>query len=157
MKYSRLTKEQLEELHPEFINFLATQSIDKKEWDEIKENRPDVALEEIDVFSDIIWERALQNVKYVDHFTEQYIFLFECFEIHLESIVIQIKNTEIDLQTSEGIEWLSENLYKETVEIQKGKKPVGEYRNEAIFELIQNGGMISKGELYTKIKTLLAL
>jgi hypothetical protein len=34
MKYARLTKEQLEELHPEFINFLATQSIDKKEWDE---------------------------------------------------------------------------------------------------------------------------
>ncbi len=27
MKYTRLTKEQLEELHPEFINFLATQSI----------------------------------------------------------------------------------------------------------------------------------
>jgi len=27
MKYARLTKEQLEELHVEFINFLATQSI----------------------------------------------------------------------------------------------------------------------------------
>ena len=40
MKYARLTKEQLEELHPEFITFLATQSIDKKEWDEIKQNKP---------------------------------------------------------------------------------------------------------------------
>ena len=38
MKYARLTKEQLEELHPEFTNFLATQSIDKKEWDELKAN-----------------------------------------------------------------------------------------------------------------------
>ena len=33
-KYSRLTKEQFEELHEEFINFLATQSITGKEWDE---------------------------------------------------------------------------------------------------------------------------
>jgi hypothetical protein len=40
MKYKRLTKEQFEALHMEFANFLATQSIDKKEWDVIKaENR----------------------------------------------------------------------------------------------------------------------
>ena len=52
MKYARLTKEQLEELHPEFTKFLATQSIDKKEWDELKNNKPEVALQEIDVFSD---------------------------------------------------------------------------------------------------------
>ena len=32
MNIENLTKEQLEELHPEFINFLATQSIDKKEY-----------------------------------------------------------------------------------------------------------------------------
>ena len=31
-KYSRLTKEQFEELQEEFINFLATQSITGKEW-----------------------------------------------------------------------------------------------------------------------------
>ena len=36
MKYSRLTKEQFEELHQEFINFLATQSITAEEWKEIK-------------------------------------------------------------------------------------------------------------------------
>ena len=39
MKYTRLTKEQFEELHKEFINFLATQSITAKEWDEIKANK----------------------------------------------------------------------------------------------------------------------
>ena len=31
MKYTRLTREQFEELHPEFINFLATQSITAEE------------------------------------------------------------------------------------------------------------------------------
>ncbi len=35
-KYSRLTKEQFEELHQEFINFLATQSITGEEWKQIK-------------------------------------------------------------------------------------------------------------------------
>ena len=53
MKYRRLTKEQLEELHPEFINFLATQSITAEEWDTLKKEKPEVAEEEIDVFSDL--------------------------------------------------------------------------------------------------------
>ena len=43
MKYTRLTKEQLEELHPEFINFLATQSITAEEWKAIKAHKPQVA------------------------------------------------------------------------------------------------------------------
>ena len=76
MKYARLTKEQLEELHPEFITFLATQSIDKIEWDDIKKNRPHLAEQEIDLFSDVIWDKALTNVSYIDHFSKNYIFLF---------------------------------------------------------------------------------
>ena len=36
MKYRLLTKEQFESLHQEFAIFLASQSIDVKEWDEIK-------------------------------------------------------------------------------------------------------------------------
>ena len=75
MKYTRLTKEQLEELHPEFITFLATQTIDKKEWDELKAKSPEVALQEIDVFSDLIWDKAITNVRFVDHFSKNHIFL----------------------------------------------------------------------------------
>ena len=47
MKYARLTKEQFEELHTEFINFLATQSITAQEWAEIKKTKPEVAEEEL--------------------------------------------------------------------------------------------------------------
>ncbi len=61
MKYTRLTKEQLEELHHEFANFLAAQNIDKKEWEQIKANQPKVAEQELDVFSDLIWEGALSQ------------------------------------------------------------------------------------------------
>jgi len=157
MKYARLTKEQLEELHPEFTKFLATQSIDKKEWDELKSNKPEVALQEIDVFSDLIWDRALTNVKFVDHFSKNHIFLFKCYDDYLESLVVTSSNKEVDFFTSEGIEWLSENLFSDAVEIQKGRKIVQELRNESIFEIIQNGGIISKGDLFSKLITLLNL
>lgn len=155
MKYTRLTKEQLEELHPEFVNFLATQSIDKKEWDEIKANKPEVALQEIDVFSDLIWDKAITNVRFVDHFSKNHIFLFKCHDSYLESLIIQTSDESVDFFTSEGLEWLGDNLFGDSIMLQTGKKEVSDNRNEEVFKIIENGGIISKGELYTKLIALI--
>ncbi len=155
MKYTRLTKEQLEELHPEFITFLASQSIDKQEWDELKEKSPKVAEQEIDVFSDMIWDRAMTNVSYIDHFSEQFIFLFRCESDMVYSYVIKSFNASISFLTEKGINWLSENIAGNEIEIQQGKKNITQDRNGALFQIIKQGGIISKGELYTKLETLL--
>lgn len=155
MKYARLTKEQLEELHPEFITFLATQSIDKKEWDELKNNKPEIAEQEIDVFSDMIWERALTNVRFIDHFSKDYIFLFKCVENFVFSYVINASNEDINFLSEEGINWLSENMTSDEVVIQKGKKDISDDRNGSLFEIIKQGGIISKGELFVKLDILL--
>ncbi len=155
MKYARLTKEQLEELHPEFITFLAAQSIDKNEWDNIKSTKPEVAMQEVDVFSDLIWEKALSNVNYIDHFSTNYIFLFKCIENIIYSFVIKSNDSSVDFVSKEGIQWLSENLFSDVVEIQKGKKDISEDRNGSLFTIIKEGGIISKGELFVKLETLI--
>ena len=76
MKYSRLSKEQFESLHQEFINFLATQQITAAEWDTLKTTQPEVVEQELDVFSDLIWEGVLKNVGFIEHFSPQQIHLF---------------------------------------------------------------------------------
>jgi hypothetical protein len=155
MKYARLTKEQLEELHPEFITFLATQSIDKIEWDDIKKNRPHLAEQEIDLFSDVIWDKALTNVSYIDHFSKNYIFLFKCIDEVVFSWVVKTNNPQIDFVSADGIHWLADNLFSNDVEITKGRKDISENRNIALFEIIKQGGIISKGELFNKLDSLI--
>jgi len=155
MKYARLTKEQLEELHPEFITFLATQSIDKIEWDDIKKNRPHVAEQEIDLFSDVIWDKALTNVSYIDHFSKNYIFLFKCVDEVVFSWVVKTNNPQIDFVSAEGIHWLADNLFSDDVEITRGRKDISANRNVALFEIIKQGGIISKGELFNKLDNLI--
>lgn len=156
MKYTRLTKEQLEELHPEFATFLATQSIDKKDWETTKEKDPAVALQVIDVFSDFIWEKAMDNVNYVDHFSKSHIFLFACKDSKAHSFVVKSNNPKSNFLTQEGINWLSENIFSDEIEIQNGFKDFKNNRNQELFKLIEKGGIISKGELYKKLETLLA-
>ena len=43
MEYKRLSTEQFEALHQEFATFLAANSIDKKEWDRLKEYEIEIA------------------------------------------------------------------------------------------------------------------
>ena len=148
MKYARLTKEQCEEMHQEFINFLATQSITADEWAKIKKEKPQVAEEEMDVFSDLIWEGVLNKVEYLEHFSPNQIFLFQITEVTINLIAVKIENEAIDITTREGYQWLQTNLMDETVNIYTSTKAMSDDRNKDIFALIKQGANITKGELY---------
>jgi hypothetical protein len=155
MKYDRLTKEQFEELHPEFINFLSTQSIDKGEWDKIKLEKPEVAEQELDVFSDLIWEGVLTRAEYLEHFSKNYIFLFHCFDTHVQSIVLKSVMPETNFLTKEGLQWLSDNMFTDNIEMKVGKKEFTEERNKSLFELIQQGAFLSDGQLFKQINDII--
>lgn len=148
MKYSRLTKEQFEELHQEFINFLASQSITGKEWEEIKRDKPEVAEDEMDVFSDLIWEGVLDKVTYLEHFSTQQMFLFHITQMEIHLIGIKIENEAIDITRREGYQWLQKNLMDDAVNLYTSSKVLSEDRNKDIFALIQQGAVITKGDLF---------
>ncbi|WP_445382433.1 DUF6495 family protein [Robiginitalea sp. IMCC43444] len=148
MKYTRLSKEQLQELHPEFINFLATQSITGSEWEAIKRDKPEVAEEEIDIFSDLIWEGVLAKVAYLENISAQHMHLFETAEKEIRLISVKVMNPNIDLQTQEGFSWFRKNWQSDFVEYLTASKAYTADPSKDKFELIQQGAVITKGELF---------
>ena len=156
MKYSRLSKEQFEELHQEFINFLATQSITADEWKDIKINKPEVAEQELDVFSDLIWEGVLKRVVYIEHISPQQLHLFNFTEKDIRLIALKITNDDVDLTTSEGFQWFRENLLSDDVEFYTSRKDYSDDPSADKFKFIQQGGTITKGELYRYFEDLVS-
>jgi len=155
MKYTRLSKEQFEELHQEFINFLATQSITAKEWADIKENTPKVAEQELDVFSDLVWEGVLSKAEYLENISSQHMYLFHLAENQIELIGLKLKNEEVDLTTRDGFSWLRENLMSDDVELFNANKDYSDDKQFNKFELIQQGSMITKGDLFKYFEKLI--
>ena len=155
MKYSRLTKEQFESLHEEFAAFLATQSITAEDWLQLKKDKPHVAEDMLDVFSDLIWEGVLNKAAYLDHVSPRQLFLFkiEASEMHL--IVVQIEEHTIDITTDAGFEWLQTHFKDEQVSMFKASKEFSEDRNSELFKLIQQGATLSDGSFYEEIKKLM--
>ena len=155
MKYTRLSKEQFEELHKEFINFLATQSVTADEWANIKTNKPELAEQELDVFSDLVWEGVLTQAKYLENISPQHMYLFHLAETKIQLIGVKLKTEAVDLTTREGFSWLRENLMNDDVELFNANKDYAEDKQLNKFELIQQGSMITKGDLFKYFEKLI--
>lgn len=157
MKYTRLTKEQLEELQSEFINFLATQSITGAEWAKLKADKPQVAEEEIDVFSDLIWEGVLSKVTYLENISAQQMHLFYLAKKEMKLISVKVRNPDIDLQTAQGFAWFKKNWQSDYVDYLTAAKVYSDDKNLDKFKLIQQGAVITQGALYQWFAKIIAV
>jgi len=147
MKYRQLTKEQFESLHKEFAQFLATQKIDADKWTALKSENSPIVKEELELFSDLVWDDVLNKVEYLEHFSKTSVNLFKCEKEAVYRIVVTI-NKEIDLVSEQGYKWLLENPKDAGVDYLKGSKIYSNEKNLEIFELIEKGSQIARGELY---------
>lgn len=145
-----LTKEQFEELHEEFATFLAAQQIDVNEWSNIKKNKPEVAQEEMELFSDMVWDRVLDKAKYLEHFSEKTINLFRIEAEQISRVVVQV-DKDVNLLEKVGYQWFMDNSNDDAIEYLKGQKPFLKEKKEEIFDLIKQGCVISEGELFESV------
>lgn len=155
MKYRRLSKEQFEELHTEFINFLATQSVTSTEWEKLKSKKPAVVEVKLDVFSDLVWEGVLDKVNYLENIAPQHLYLFHIKKNSIALIGLKVNIDNVDLTTKTGFSWLRDNLMSDHVELFDAEKEIKGDKKSSIFELIEKGAQITKGELFKYFKQLI--
>ncbi len=155
MKYKRLSSEELQALEPEFIHFLATNSITAPDWVTLKDTHMERVDELIDLFSDMVYENILQKIKYLEYLSPRDLMIFHCKEDTLQMVGIQLSDEcGIDLtdedfferwQTTEGIRGIQ--VYS------KEKRYSGE-RAIDVFQLVQNGCVITDEKLFNTILPL---
>jgi len=155
MKYKQLAKEQFEALHEEFAKFLATQQIDVNKWNDIKKKNPETAEEELNVFSDLVWEDVLNKTNYLEHFSEQNINLFKCSNTEILRIVVQVTKPGFNFFKDDDYQWFINNTNDESIQFFKGAKGYDKERNLELFDLIQKGSIICDGKLYESIFQLI--
>lgn len=156
MKYRQLTKEQLLELPTEFAKFLATQQIDTSEWGKMKLENPVMAEEELNIFSDIVWEDVLTKTKYIEHISENHINLFKCNTSEIIRIYIKLNDSNKNFLDKNDFNWFANNFLDDSIEYFKAVKKYTDERNQEIFNLIEMGGQISEGKLFNTVSQLIA-
>ena len=150
IRYRRLTIEELNEMEQEFIQYLVANGVEAKDWELLKENDSEEVQLWIDGFSDVVMQKVLEGVRYMEHRTSNEARLFECGE--KEIYLIGMKSVEVDLLNPE--ELASAAVEPGKIELYKGAKAYAKAREDELFEMIQAGCEISDGKVYQLLKQM---
>ena len=158
MKYRRLTQDELQELEPEFVRFLASNQITAADWQKLKEESPEKVKSVIELFSDIVFDKVIRKVKYLDHIEPRVIRTFHCKEDHILMFGVQVEGkTELDFSQNTDPQALLMQMQLSGAQLKlfQAEKGYKESREEELFRMMENGCLISRdGKLFKTLSSM---
>jgi hypothetical protein len=146
--YRSLSLEELTELEKEFVEYLVLNGFTAEDWVKMKEQDRAGADQMIDVFSDVVFEGIMRNVKYVEYRSEKFVHAFQC---HAEELVLVAMETKDEI----GVNFLDPAFIQEaTVNppdklfVRTSSKKYSKRRELELFDMVQAGCVISDGGLF---------
>lgn len=155
MKYKRLSNEDLQQLEKEFVNFLASAQITAQDWQKMKINELAKAEELIDVFSDVVYDKVMSKMKFLEYRDSKTLNVYKCEEDKIVLVGLRVKEqSQLDLTVPNVFDQWNENS-SASVNVIKTEKQYIKDRNIEVFELIQNGCLITDDRLFNLLNGIL--
>jgi len=159
MKYRRLSSNELQELQNEFVSFLAANTITAADWERIKQEEPDKAERLIEMFSDIVFDKTLERIDFLEHKTPRELRTFSVEENKIKMLGLRVEgSTDLDFTRNDSPEQMLGQLKLSGAELKmySGEKNVADNKKLELFKLMQKGALISRdGQMYKALRTLL--
>ncbi|PJB15975.1 MAG: hypothetical protein CO118_01480 [Flavobacteriales bacterium CG_4_9_14_3_um_filter_32_8] len=146
MKYRCLTSEELKELEQELKHFLIANHVYTEEWAALNKKKDKRVQELIELFSDVVLEKALKNINCIEQITPNEILFFKFDDISITLIGISSTNKKIDF-TKDSLD-----KFKNELTIFKTSKVYQKERTLEVFQLLQSGCSISDEERFKKLE-----
>ncbi len=158
MKYRRLDLAELKTLEKDFVHFLASNHITADDWVKLKKEDTEKVESLLDMYSDIVWNKTLPQVQYLEFVNSLDCKLFFCRETEIQLVGLSIaKSTGIDLLQLNLLTDLPELVHTHAAHIHmyNSTKTYQKEREQEIFDLLESGCWISKeGHLFQLVAAL---
>ncbi len=159
MKFRRLTNEELQQVEKEFITFLASNSVTADEWTQLKQEDRKRAELLIELFSDIVIEKALSKCNCLEKVSPFEFRSYKFYENFVKLIVVKVQPQE-NINLTEGE--LGNNLKSlladspDDIELFHAKKEYKKLREQEMFEVIQSGAYMADDRIFSQLNQLIA-
>ena len=148
MSFRKLTEDELEELKDEFVQYLVANGVDADLWEHYKKDETEKAELFVQQFSNVVLQKSLEKVEYLEHRTPSDLKLFYCGKERID--LIALKSSVVDLTNM--AEFNPEDF--KNIEIFKASKPYTKKREVELFELTEKGCQITSHMLYDLLKQM---
>ena len=140
-------------MHREFAVFLAANGIDKVKWDEIKRSNSGQLTKILENFSDQVWDTIIRQCKYLEFVAQNQLFLFKTDEKLVTALVIQVSDSQCDLATSLGFQWMIDHIRSDAVALSSASKSYQPDRSTFIYSYMLKAAIPTIGKRYEGIKS----
>jgi len=157
LRYRRLNTEELLALEDEFVKFLASQSISAPDWVKIKTENKTRESELIDLFSNLVMDKVLSDIKYLELVTQDEIKVFHMSENSGRLLGLSIKSKDINLSDDSQLNKLfsePEKLISLNPKIYSLEKKYTKPKAEECFFLINLGATITNDSIYKVLDSM---
>ncbi len=157
MKYRRLNQEELQSLEKDFIRFLSSNTITGDDWQKLKTKQPEQAEKMIELFSDIVFDKVLKDVKFLTFKTQKDIKVFQCLEDKMLLLGLQAEgDSQIDFTQNHPLQELMARLQlsNASLSVYSAEKTYNKDREMELFGMMESGCLISDGALFETLKGL---
>lgn len=158
MKYRRLTNEELAELETEFVRFLVSNTVTGDDWEKIKVENQEKAEGLIEIFSDIVFDKTITKLEYLELKTPRDLKIFRCNKENIELMGLKVEGESIlDFTQNISPEEMMTILQSSDAKLQlysADKKYKNDDRSQELFQMMKWGSLISDGKLFHLLKTL---
>lgn len=157
-KFRRLRRDELEEVRPQFIKFLAVNGIDGPSWEQIKVNDPAKTDQLLLQFSQIVFSGVIEKVEFLIQRSKQDLRTYHCLadKIIMNGLMIE-GETDLDLSDATASpQAMIEQLQKSgaSVKLYSGERAYRGEKDQDIFLLMEQGALISEGQMFSTLEKL---
>jgi len=112
------------------------------------------AEELIEVFSDMVYEKVLSKIKFLEYRDITTLNIFNCVEDKIILVGLRVnEHSQLDLTASDISSQWSES-HANAVTVIKTERPYNRERGQEVFELLQNGCLITDDRLYNILSAM---
>jgi hypothetical protein len=158
MKYKKLHKDELEELEPEFIRFLAANTVTGDDWVKLKAEDPKKAEGLIEIFSDLVYDKIIEGIEYMEVKTPKDYKTFHCQKEKIYLLGLKVEGqTTFDFTKNEDPNEMMARIQNAGAKLQlySAEKSYQPTREQELFRMLESGARISKGgEMYKMLAEL---
>lgn len=142
-KYRLLTLEELQHFEKEFVDFLVVNGIEPVKWQKLKEEDQASVDKIIELFSDVILESVLRNIRFIEIRSKSYVQAIQCLSDKMIAIALQSEDEKTKAKVDSEEKSLS---------LFKSERMYNGSRESDLFEMLQRGYSISDGALFKKLQ-----
>ena len=154
-KYRSLTKDELNHLEKEFVDYLIINGFTGGDWEKMKIETPERAEKIVDLFSDVVFEGAMRKIEFLEFRDATKFLTFQCNGDKIVLVGMSLEDgSEGDFNDAEFLKQALNNP-PNSLKVFSKENEYSMEREMEVFQMMNGGCTPSNGEIFKTLCMLL--